>query len=161
MENNQEQQGTAKKRKVSGLALFLIVVVLIAAGFGSGALLVFLKLRGAEASWNQEKAGYEASLASQAAELAVVKSRETLLGLYEGLTSVYIDLTEKNFGLAREKIAQLTVELSKAPAELDAATKAKLEPLMAEIAQGAEALDSGVKTKAREARELLLKIVGK
>jgi hypothetical protein len=160
MQSSQDHQETAKKKKVSSFALFLIVVALIAAGFGTGALLVFLRFRTAEKAWLQEKAGIEATFSTQATELAAVKSRETLWRLYEGMSTVYIELSEKNFGLARDEAIALTGILAKNPIELDADTKSKLAPIMADIVQKAEALDSEAKNKAREAREILRKIVG-
>ncbi len=150
-----------KKRRVSRLAIFLIVVMLIAAAFGTGALLVFLKLRSAEDAWRQERSTLQEDLASRTAEAAVVKSRETLWRLYDGITNLYIELSDKNFGLAQSEITALRTTLAEAPAELDADTKAKLETILADVEQGAAALNPDAKSKAREARELLRQIVSK
>jgi hypothetical protein len=165
MKNTEDTRATpqpreeVKKRRVSRLAIFLIVVGLIAAAFGAGALLVFLRLRSAEDAWRQERSTLEADLASQTAEAAVVKSRETLWRLYDGITNLYIELSDKNFGLAQSEITALRTTLAEAPAELDADTKAKLETILADVEQGAAALNPDAKSKAREARELLRKIV--
>jgi hypothetical protein len=54
----------------------------------------------------------------------------------------------------------LTGILAKASADLDADTKAQLEPMMAGIARNVDALSLDAKSKAREARELWHKMVG-
>jgi hypothetical protein len=159
MSNNQEPQG--KTRKVSRFAVFMIVVALIAAAFGGGALLVYVQFRNAEAAWKQEKADIEANNSTQTAELTAAKTRETFWRLYEGFSSVYIELTEKNFGLVQSEITTLKTALTAAPAGLDAEVKKKLESLMTEIASNADALNPEIKNKAREARELLKKILEK
>jgi hypothetical protein len=148
---------------VSRFAVFIIVVILIAAGFGAGALLVNAQFRAAQETWRQEKAGLDSKLADQAVELSTVRSHELLWRLDEGMSTVYIDLVEKNFGLARDRLDALSGTLSKASADLDAATKsqlAPLPPLMEEIVRNVTALSPDAKNKAREAIGFLHKMIG-
>ncbi len=155
---------SVKKRRVSRLAVFFIVVGLIAAAFGAGALLVYLKLRDAEAAWKEERSGLEADVAARTAEAASTRSRELLWRLELGMSSVYIDMAEKNFGLAHDEIAGLSALLGSGLADFDDDTKAKLaplEPLIKEISAGIDALDPAAKGKAREARDLLEGIIGR
>jgi hypothetical protein len=152
-----------KKRRVSRFAVFIVVVILIAAGFGAGALLVNARFRAAQETWRQEKAGLESRLADQAAELSSVRSRELLWRLDEGMSTVYIDLVEKNFGLARDRLDALSGTLAIAPAELDTATKsqlAPLPPLIEEIGRNVTALSPKAASKAKEAMGLLDKMIG-
>ncbi len=147
-----------EERRVSKLAVFLIVVALIAASFGSGALVVFLKFRGAEQAWKQERAGLESDLAARTAELSAAKSRELLWELNDGMATVYADLSANNFGLAQDRLTALTTAMANGSAGLDADTKARLaplEPLLADIARGAQSLSPDAKRKAQEARTLL------
>jgi hypothetical protein len=152
------------RRRVSRLAVFIIVVILIGAGFGAGALLVNVQFRAAQEAWKQEKAGLDSKLAAQVLELSAVRSHELLWKLNEGMSTVYINVSEKNFGLARDEMDVMSGMLAKASADLDAATKsllAPLPPLMEEIARNVAALSAeGAKSKAREAMGLLRKMIG-
>lgn len=152
-----------KKRGVSRFAVFIIVVILIGAGFGAGALLVNTRFRAAQETWQQEKAGLESRLADQSAALSTVRSRDLLWQLDEGMSTVYIDVVEKNFGLAHDRLDALGGVLAKGSADLDAATKtqlAPLPPLMDEIAKNIAALSPDARSKTREAIGLLHKIIG-
>jgi hypothetical protein len=168
-QTNQAQQetpassDTPKKRRVSRFAVFIIVVILIAAGFGAGALIVNTQFRAAQETWRQEKAGLESKLADQAGELSTVRSHDLLWRLDAGMSTVYIDLVEKNFGLARDRLDALSGTLAKASADLDAATKsqlAPLPPLIEEIARNVTALSPDAKTRTREAMVILQKMIG-
>ena len=155
-EQSNSQPEAGRKRRVSRLAVFLIVVILIAAGFGAG---IILEMQ----TWRQEKAGLNSKIAAQVAELSALKSRELLWQLNTGMSAVYIDLTETNFGLAHDEMDALGGILAKASADLDAATKsqlASLPPLMDEIAQKITALSPDAKSKARETMGLLRKLIG-
>ncbi len=148
---------------MSRFAVFIIVVILIAAGFGAGALLVNGQFRAAQETWRQEKAGLESKLADQAVELSTVRSHELLWRLDEAMSAVYIDLVEKNFVLARDRLDALSGMLAKASSDLDAATKsqlAPLPPLIEEIGRNVTALSPDARTKAREAIGLLHKMIG-
>jgi hypothetical protein len=150
-------------RRVSRLAVFIIVLILIGAAFGAGALLVNMQFRAAQEAWKQEKAGLDSKLAAQVVELSAVKSHELLWKLNEGMSTVYIDVLEKNFGLARDEMEAMGGILAKAAADIDSATKSKLAPLpplMEEIARNIAALSPDAKSKAREAMELLRKVIG-
>ena len=75
-----------------------------------------------------------------------MRSHELLWRLNEGMSTVYIDLVEKNFGLARDRLDALSGTLTKASADLDEATKtqlAPLPPLIQEIARNITALSPG------------------
>jgi hypothetical protein len=160
--NQTDQAQPESKRRVSRLAVFIIVVILIVAGFGAGALLVNVQFRAAQEAWKQEKAGLDSKLAAQTAELSAVNSRELLWKLNEGMSTVYIDVSEKNFGLARDEMDAMSGFLAKASADLDAATKsqlAPLPPLMEEIARNVAALSPEARSKAREAMGLLRKMI--
>lgn len=148
---------------MSRLVVFIIVVVLIGAGFGAGAVLVNVQFHAAQEAWRQEKAGLDSKLAAQGVELAAVRSHELLWKLKDGMSAVYIDVSEKNFGLARDQVDALTGILSKASADLDAAAKSQLSPLpplMEDIARNIAALSPDAKSKAREAMEVLRKLIG-
>jgi len=148
---------------VSRFAVLVIVVAVVAAAFGAGAFLVSARFRGAEEAWRQDRAGLEAKLAALEVELAAAKSRELLWRLDDTMSTVYINLTEDNFGLARDEMAALTAILARASADLDADTKTKIAPLesiLADIERNIDALSSGARGKAREARDLLRKIAG-
>lgn len=158
-----DQVHQESKRRMSRLAVFIIVVILIGAGFGAGALLVNSQFRVAQEAWKQEKAGLDSKLAAQVVELSAVKSHELLWKLNQGISTVYIDVSEKNFGLARDEMDAMSGILAKAAADLDAATKsqlAPLPPLMEEIARNVAALSPEAKSKAREAMGLLRKMIG-
>ena len=147
---------------MSRLAVFVIVVILVAAAFGAGAFLVNEQFRAAQEAWRQEKAGLDSKIAAQLAELSTVKSRDLLWKLNEGMSRVYIDVSEKNFGLARDEVDALNGMLAKASEDLDAATKtqlAPLPPLIQEIERNITTLSPGAKSKAREAVDLLHKMI--
>jgi hypothetical protein len=167
-QEDQEHRGTSappvapQKRRVSRLAVFIIVVILIAAAFGAGALLVDTRFRAAQETWRQEKAGLDAKIAAQLGELSTVRSRDVLTKLVEGMSQVYVDVSEKNFGLAREKLDALSAMLAQASEDLDAATKAQLAPLpplIQEIGRAMTALSPESKSKARDALDLLHKMI--
>jgi len=161
-----DQQGASpgRKRLVSKFAVFVVVVAAVAAAFGAGALLVSARFRGAEEAWRQDRAGLEAKLATQAVELSAAESRDLLWRLNDAMSTVYINLSEDNFGLARDEMAAATTVLAKASADLgvDAKTQlAPLDPIFADVARSIDALSPDAKSKAREARDFLRKIAGK
>jgi hypothetical protein len=140
----------------------LVVVILIACAFGAGALLGFLQLRGARGSWQKEKAELEARLAQASGEIGSLHSRESLWRIAEATAAARIDLAEKNFGLARDAAAAARETYIQAAAALDANTRneiAPLEPLLAELEKAADAVSPDAKIRAREAAELLQKLL--
>jgi hypothetical protein len=155
--------GASPKRRVSRLTILVIVVILIVAAFGAGAFLINTQFQAAQAAWREEKAALESKIAAQLTELSTVRSRDLLWRLSESMSLVYIDVSEKNFGLARDQLDALNAMLARASADLDAATKAQLAPLpplIQEISRNVSTLSPEAKSKAREAMSLLRKMIG-
>ena len=157
-EETPHRETLRQKRKISRFSSLVIIVLLIAAGFGAGALLIQMRLRSAQDAWNRQKTGLEATISSQAAELSAAKAHELLWRLSDGLSTVFIDLTERNFGLAHDEMTVISSDLQNASTGLDAPAKARLDPLvplMADIVKDADALSPNAKTETQAARKLL------
>jgi hypothetical protein len=154
---------TPPKKRNSRLILVVIVVALIGAGFGTGALLASTRFHSAESLWQQEKTQLQTKIADQVVDISAGKSRELLWQLGDGMSTVYVDLSDKNFGLAHDAMSAMTVILTKAASEADPKMRAQLQefqPLMADIDRSAMTFSPEAKVKAREARALLQKLIG-
>lgn len=149
----------AQKRSISRFGVFLIVCALIAAAFGGGALWGYLRMRDARAAWLSERAGLEAQLAR---EISLARPRELLWQVDEGLSTILINLAEKNFGLARDEAAALKSLLAKSSADLSDEARARLTqlgPVLEDIERSADALSPDVKSRALRARDLLRQLI--
>jgi hypothetical protein len=151
------------KRKSSRFTVFLVVCVLIAASFGGGYLWGFLRLRDAQTAWQQERTSLEAERAAQAERIAAAGLRELLWQLDGGVSTVIINLLEKNFGLARDGAATLKGLLARVSAELPEEARGRLSPLgpvLDDIERSAEALSPEARMAALRARDLLRQLIG-
>lgn len=150
------------KRKTSRFTVFLVVCALIAAAFGGGFLWGYLRLRDAQTAWQQERTSLEAERAAQAERIAAAGLRELLWQMDGGVSTVIINLLEKNFGLARDEAAALKGVLARVSAELTEEARGRLSPLgpvLDDIERGAESLSPDARTAALRARELLRQLI--
>lgn len=141
---------------------FLVVCALLAAAFGGGSLLVYLRLRDERAAWQKERAGLTAQVAEQARQIAAAKPRELLWRLDEGFSTILIHLAEKNYGLARDATAAVTAMLAQAPTDLDEEVRAgfaQIGPLLKDVERAAEALRPDARSGAMRAKEILLRLI--
>ncbi len=152
----------ARKSGPSRGAIFLVVLVLIAAAFGGGAFLGFLQLRGAREAWQREKADLTGRLTSVSREMEAARSREVAWQVAEGLATIRIHLAEKNFGLAKDAVADVQRTYVKAAASLEADARerlASLGPLLSEIVSAADSLSPDARSKTQEATDLVHRLL--
>ena len=79
---------------------FIIFVVLVVIAFGAGYGLGYWKLQSAEKEWASARGEMQSKIGNLEKELAKARTRETLREMYDILSQVVADLSEKNFGLA-------------------------------------------------------------
>ena len=158
MKEAPQREALPEKLKLSRFSFLAIILLLIAAGFGAGALLIQTRLRTAQDAWSREKAILDKTISSQAADLSAAKARVILWGLSDQMSTVLVDLSERNFGLAHDEMTAAMNDLQNTMTGLDAAGKARLDPLlpfMAEIVRDADALSPKAKNETQSVVKLL------
>jgi hypothetical protein len=151
---------TAAPARTSRSRLIRVAVVVgaIAAAYGAGRLQGALALRSARAAWQVTESQLNASVETKSKEIAALKSSQTLWQLHAGISEVMADIADKNYGLARDGAREASGVLSRSLADMDAALRDRLQPLVPlldDTARTADEVSPEARTNAQRARALV------
>lgn len=102
------------------------------------------------------------SLKASTKALSTLKTQQALWKLNAGLSEVLADIADKNYGLARDAAREMSALLSRALADMNAAERERLQPLvtlLADAGRAADTLSPEARAKAQQARSLVLQVL--